>query len=128
MLSEAIHSLVDSGNQGLLLIGLRDVGKESDDKHAYGYGKNVYFWSLISALGTFWLGAGVSMTHSVSTLYNGTGLVDDVPIEVWGVLGFSFLVDGFVFKRAVRTIMQSKPRGVSFLAHCKVSERALNKT
>ena len=73
MWSEAIHSLVDSGNQALLLIGLRDVGRLGDSKHAYGYGKSVYFWSLVSALGTFWLGAGVSMSHSVGALVKGGG-------------------------------------------------------
>lgn len=60
MLSEAIHSLVDSGNQALLLIGLTAADSEADGKYQYGYGKSVYFWSLVSALGTFWCGAGVS--------------------------------------------------------------------
>ena len=58
MLAEAIHSIVDSGNQALLLVGLRDVGRINDKAHPYGYGKSIYFWSLVSALGTFWLGAG----------------------------------------------------------------------
>jgi len=117
MWSEAIHSLVDSGNQALLLIGLRDVGKLGDKKHAYGYGKSVYFWSLVSALGTFWLGAGVSMSHSVGSLIKGEGLVEVVPMEVWGVLGVSFLVDGVVFSRALGTIMRDKPPGTSPFQH-----------
>jgi hypothetical protein len=64
MLSEAIHSLVDSGNQALLLVGLRAATAAPDKKHPYGYGRSIYFWSLVSALGTFWLGAGVSMRNS----------------------------------------------------------------
>lgn len=54
MLSEAIHSLVDSGNQALLLIGLRNADNIADKTFQYGYGKSIYFWSLVSALGTFW--------------------------------------------------------------------------
>ena len=70
MLSEFIHSVVDSGNQALLLIGLRDVAHEADGRHPYGYGKSIYFWALVSALGTFFLGAGVSMAQALPELYH----------------------------------------------------------
>ncbi len=59
MMAEAVHSIVDGGNQALLLIGLRTSASAPDKMHQYGYGKSVYFWSLVSALGTFWMGAGV---------------------------------------------------------------------
>ncbi len=59
MMAEAVHSVVDGGNQALLLIGLRTSASKPDKMHQYGYGKSVYFWSLVSALGTFWMGAGV---------------------------------------------------------------------
>lgn len=65
MLSETIHSLVDTGNQGLLLLGLYQAGEGPDRRHQYGYGRAAYFWSLISALGMFWLGAGVTLTHGI---------------------------------------------------------------
>jgi divalent metal cation (Fe/Co/Zn/Cd) transporter len=70
MLSEAIHSLVDSGNQALLLVGLMDANNKADKKHPYGYGKSIYFWSLVSALGTFWGGACVSMWTSTVDILN----------------------------------------------------------
>ena len=57
MMSEFVHSVVDCANQSLLLLGLRDSTKKADKLHTYGYGKSVYFWSLVSALGTFFLGA-----------------------------------------------------------------------
>ncbi|GMI12382.1 hypothetical protein TrRE_jg6710, partial [Triparma retinervis] len=117
MLSEAIHSLVDSGNQALLLVGLRDVGKMNDASHPYGYGKSIYFWSLVSALGTFWLGAGVSLTHSVQELMHPT--LDEITWHVWSVLGFSLLIDGWVFSKVVRGFYASKPSGVSMLAYLK---------
>ncbi len=59
MMAEAVHSVVDGGNQALLLIGLRTSASAPDKTHQYGYGKSIYFWSLVSALGTFWMGAGV---------------------------------------------------------------------
>ena len=109
MLSEAIHSLVDSGNQALLLVGLKDVGRVNDASHPYGYGKSVYFWSLVSALGTFWLGAGVSMTHSISDLMNPT-LAPEIGNEVWAVLAFSFIIDGRVFIKVLKSTFKSKPK------------------
>ncbi|GMH54476.1 hypothetical protein TL16_g01681 [Triparma laevis f. inornata] len=115
MLSESIHSLVDSGNQALLLIGLRDVGRLNDASHPYGYGKSIYFWSLVSALGTFWLGAGVSMTHSVQYLMN-PGL-EEVTWHVWGVLGVSLVVDGWVLRKVVGQVMEDKPKEVGYFKH-----------
>eukprot|EP00639_Heterosigma_akashiwo_P029658 CAMPEP_0194685014 /NCGR_PEP_ID=MMETSP0295-20121207/14492_1 /TAXON_ID=39354 /ORGANISM="Heterosigma akashiwo, Strain CCMP2393" /LENGTH=222 /DNA_ID=CAMNT_0039572241 /DNA_START=682 /DNA_END=1347 /DNA_ORIENTATION=+ len=73
MLSEAIHSLVDTGNQGLLLIGLNAARNIPDNRHQYGYGKAVYFWSLVSALGTFWLGAGICLRNSLEDLFYSHG-------------------------------------------------------
>jgi zinc transporter 9 len=61
--------VVDCGNQALLLMGLRDSRNVADRRHPYGYGKSIYFWALVSALGTFFLGAGtlccLSGSHKV---------------------------------------------------------------
>eukprot|EP00518_Triparma_eleuthera_P012576 CAMPEP_0182475786 /NCGR_PEP_ID=MMETSP1319-20130603/27947_1 /TAXON_ID=172717 /ORGANISM="Bolidomonas pacifica, Strain RCC208" /LENGTH=499 /DNA_ID=CAMNT_0024676813 /DNA_START=99 /DNA_END=1595 /DNA_ORIENTATION=+ len=118
LLSEAVHSLVDSGNQALLLLGLRDVGRLNDSAHPYGYGKSIYFWSLVSALGTFWLGAGVSMTHSVQHMLE-PALMQEIGWEVWGVLGFSLAVDGYVLSGVVSNLKKTKPPGLSFLSHAR---------
>ena len=103
MLSEAIHSLVDSGNQALLLIGLRNADHAPDGEHPYGYGRSIYFWSLVSALGTFWFGAGISLYHSVLHIVHPTVDFSTASTEVWAVLGFSFLVDGCVASRNIRS-------------------------
>ena len=58
MLSETVHTLVDTGNQAILLVGLKEASKGSDERHPYGYGRNAFFWALVSALGLFWAGAG----------------------------------------------------------------------
>jgi len=106
MISEFVHSVVDCGNQALLLVGLNSSQHAPDRSHPYGYGKAIYFWALVSALGTFFLGAGVSMTHAVGELMN-PRVMTEVPWEVWGVLGMSFVVDGYVFSKTVQGVRAS---------------------
>jgi hypothetical protein len=59
MLSEGFHSLIDSINQGLLYFGLKQAKKQPDSMYQYGYGRAPYFWSLVSAMGIFWMGFGL---------------------------------------------------------------------
>lgn len=115
MLSEFIHSCVDCGNQALLLVGLRDSSMEADRKHPYGYGKSIYFWALVSALGTFFLGAGVSMTHAVGEVMNPS--LHEINTTVWGVLGLSFVVDGYVLSRTIQETLATKPKGIKYFQH-----------
>lgn len=115
MMSEFIHSVVDCGNQSLLLMGLRDSRNAADRLHPYGYGKAVYFWALVSALGTFFLGAGVSMSHSIAELMNPS--LHEISSEVWAVLALSFVVDGYVLNKTIVEIQEEKPAGVPFWKH-----------
>jgi solute carrier family 30 (zinc transporter), member 9 len=77
-----------------------------------GYGKSVYFWALVSALGTFFLGAGVSMSHALSALMEPS--LSEITNEVWAVLAMSFLVDGYVLWKTVSEIQAERPNDVSF--------------
>ena len=117
MLSEAIHSLVDSGNQALLLVGLTAADSEADGKFQYGYGKSVYFWSLVSALGTFWCGAGVSAWSSLQALISPSVEVHAIGWEVWSVLGVAFVVDGAVLYKTIQKVSLTRPPNVSLFRH-----------
>ncbi|MDR7920452.1 cation transporter, partial [Escherichia coli] len=61
MLTEGVHSLVDTGNQGLLLYGQYRAKRLPDRDHPFGYGRELYFWAFIVAILIFGLGAGVSI-------------------------------------------------------------------
>lgn len=115
MMSEFIHSCVDCANQYLLLKGLRDSSKAPDRKHPYGYGKSVYFWALVSALGTFFMGFGISMSHAWGELMNPS--LHDIGPEVLGVLMLSFAIDGYVLTKTLREVREEIPEGVTLWAH-----------
>jgi cation diffusion facilitator family transporter len=92
MLSEGIHSVVDTGNQILLLYGLKRASKPADENFPFGHGKEVYFWSFVVAILIFAVGAGISIYEGVHSI------MDPHPIEnvmvSYIVLGLAFLFEG----------------------------------
>lgn len=68
MFAEGIHSLADTLNQSLLLIGLKRSKRPADSIHGYGYGIERFFWSLMSACGILFIGSGVAIYHSIDSL------------------------------------------------------------
>src|SRR4051794_9210335 len=89
MLSEAVHSFVDTGNEVLLLYGMRVAKKRADRDHPAGYGRELYFWSFIVALLVFALGAGVSIFQGVHRVISPQPIENAIVSEV--VLAAAFL-------------------------------------
>ena len=119
MLSEAIHSAVDTGNQGLLLLGMRRAGRPPDRGHPFGHGMELYFWSFVVALLIFALGGMVSV-------YQGwTKLARPEPIhDVWvnfAVLAAAALFEGLSFRVAWREF-RAAHLGEPFLAAIRASK------
>ena len=114
MLSEAVHTLVDSGNQAILLVGIRQLSNPSDKRHPYGYGRAAYFWGLVSALGMFWVGSGISLIHGVNELLHPPSVIVEPGWETWSTLGISFGIDGYVLYKTINDMKRSLPSGMSF--------------
>jgi cation diffusion facilitator family transporter len=105
MLSEGIHSLVDTGNQVLLLHGIRQSKKPPDEQFPFGHGKEIYFWSFVVAILIFAVGAGVSIYEGIHHILEPAPISS--PMINYIVLGLAMLFEGgawlFAFKEFTRT-------------------------
>jgi cation diffusion facilitator family transporter len=106
MLSEGIHSLVDTGNQVLLLHGLKQSKKPADEKFPYGHGKEIYFWSFIVAILIFALGSGISIYEGVQHLQHPKSI--EKPLINYIVLGMAMLFEGAAWLFAFREFTRAK--------------------
>jgi cation diffusion facilitator family transporter len=112
MLSEGIHSLVDTGNGGLLLYGMSRSQRPADAKHPFGHGKELYFWALIVAVLIFAIGGGMSFYEGIKHLEHPEPLED----AKWNyiVLGVSIVFEGAALFLALRALLEKQAPGVSF--------------
>jgi cation diffusion facilitator family transporter len=106
MVSEGIHSLVDTGNQALLLFGLRRAKKPPDERFPFGHGKEIYFWSFVVAILIFGLGAGISIYEGVSHLLKPPALRN--PLVNYVVLAFALVFEGAAWTFAFREFRKTK--------------------
>lgn len=106
MFSEGVHSLVDTGNQVLLLLGLSRAKRPADERFPFGHGKEIYFWSFIVAILIFAVGSGVSLYEGV------VHIIAPVPIENplinYIVLGLALLFEGAAWAMALNEFRKTK--------------------
>lgn len=106
MLSEGVHSLVDTGNGLLLLYGLRRAARPPDLTHPFGHGRELYFWSFIVALLVFAVGAGVSFYEGVAHILTPHRATDLTVNYV--VLALSALFEGYSWRIALKEFRAAK--------------------
>jgi cation diffusion facilitator family transporter len=119
MLAEGIHSLVDTGNGGLLLLGIRRSKRPPDERHPYGYGKSLYFYTLVVAVLIFGLGGGISLyeglLHTLDPGHGGATSATVFGVTIGGltlntlVLGAAIVFEGFALRTALQEF--NKQRG-----------------
>ena len=106
MLSEGIHSLVDTGNQILLLHGLKQAKRPADENFPFGHGKEVYFWSFIVAILIFALGGGISIYEGILHLRHPKPI--SKPVINYIVLGLALIFEGAAWVFAFREFNRAK--------------------
>lgn len=120
MFSEGVHSLVDTGNQALMLFGFRSAARPASARHPFGYAAETYFYAFVVAVLLFALGSGISFYEGVHKLR------DPHPIErVWVnylVLGFAMVVEGGAWWVAYREFRRTKSRGHSLFRAVRESK------
>lgn len=108
MFAEGIHSLADTLNQSLLLIGLNRSKRPADHSRGYGYGIERFFWSLISACGILFIGSGITVYHSIDSLIHESETVYTFSTISIVILLIALLVEGATLILALRELKKGK--------------------
>jgi len=116
LFSEGVHSLVDTGNQALLLLGLKRAAKPADAAFPFGHGKEIYFWSFVVAISIFGLGATISIYEGIAQLRHPSEITD--PGWSYAILGFAAAIEGTAWFVAFREFDALRgPRGFFEAVH-----------
>lgn len=106
MLSEGVHSLVDTGNQILLLYGLRRSKKPADERFPFGHGKEIYFWSFVVAILLFAVGSGISLYEGIRHVLHPSSI--EHPLANYVVLALGMGFEGFAWYFALTEFTKAK--------------------
>jgi len=106
MISEGVHSTVDTTNQVLLLYGMKRAGRPASASHPFGHGRELYFWAFIVALLVFALGAGISIYEGIAHVRHPEPMSN--PLVNYIVLGISLLFEGGTWWVALREFRRHK--------------------
>jgi cation diffusion facilitator family transporter len=114
MLSEGIHSVVDTGNQGLLLYGMARSTRPADDKHPFGYASEIYFWAFIVAILIFSIGSGISLYHGIEKVLHPHPIED--PTINYIILSLAMVFEGVAWWVAFKEFSTTKGKKSLFQA------------
>jgi cation diffusion facilitator family transporter len=122
LLAEAIHSLADTGNQGLLLLGRRRAAREPDEAHPFGYGRERFFWAFVVALVLFSLGSLFALFEGVEKIIDPHEV--DSPIVAVVILAVALVLEGFSLRTALSEAGPQRGGGglLAFVRRTKVPE------
>ncbi|MEU9886837.1 cation diffusion facilitator family transporter [Sphaerisporangium sp. NPDC051011] len=122
MLAESVHSVADSGNQALLLLGGRQSRKRENRKHPFGYGRERYFYAFVVAVVLFTIGAVFSLYEGVEKIMHPHDV--EAPGWAFGVLIFAIIAEGFSFRTAIKESSEVKGREswFAFIRRAKAPE------
>jgi cation diffusion facilitator family transporter len=120
MLAEAIHSVADTGNQALLMLGGRTARREPDERHPFGYGRERYFYAFVVALVLFSIGSLFALYEGVHKIQHPKKVED--PAIAFVVLGVAIVLESLSFRTALRESRAVKPAGQSWSSFIRRSK------
>jgi cation diffusion facilitator family transporter len=121
MLAESIHSLADTGNQGLLVLGGRQAARPATEEHPFGYGRDRYFWAFVVAMVLFLVGGLFAIYEGIDKLRHPHEITS--PAVALGILGVAVVLECFSLRTAVRASRPSVKKGwVDFIRRSKSPE------
>ncbi|MBT1070358.1 cation diffusion facilitator family transporter [Geobacter chapellei] len=113
ILSEGVHSLVDTGNQVLLLYGLHRAERPPDEQFPFGHGKEIYFWSFVVAILIFALGAGISLYEGILHLLHPSPLEN--PFIIYIIITAALVFEGVSWVISIREFRRQEKSRMGFL-------------
>ena len=117
MLSEGIHSVVDTGNQSLLLYGIARSKRPADAKHPFGYASEIYFWAFIVAILIFSIGAGISMWHGIEKVLHPHAVEN--PMVNYIILVLAMVFEGGAWWIAFKEFSTTRAARRVFFVQCR---------
>jgi cation diffusion facilitator family transporter len=121
LLAEAAHSVADTGNQALLLLGGRRARREADAEHPFGYGRERYFWAFVVALVLFSMGGLFALYEGISKLRH-PHEIENLGVAI-GILVFAILLESYSLRTAYKEALHHKAKGTSWWRYIRTAKQ-----